>query len=54
LPVAVDDDDFDDDVVLDDEVEIHGSLVERPDAAVGSRVDAVEDVGRRGARRGRR
>ena len=46
LPVAVDDDDFDDDVVLDDDAEIHGSLVERPDAAAASAlvVDAVEEV----------
>ncbi|EIC08728.1 ATPase [Microbacterium laevaniformans OR221] len=46
LPVAVDDDDFDDDVVLDDDAEIHGSLVERPDAAAASAlvVDAVEHV----------
>lgn len=42
LPVAVDDD-FDDDVVLDDEVEIHASLVERPDAAAASSL-VVEDV----------
>lgn len=42
LPVAVDDDDFDDDVVLDDEVEIHEGVVEEVDAVAASVV--AEDV----------
>ncbi|WP_295778838.1 MinD/ParA family protein [uncultured Microbacterium sp.] len=42
LPVAVDDDDFDDDVVLDDEVEIHEGVVEEVDAVAASAV--AEDV----------
>nr|WP_197053035.1 MinD/ParA family protein [Microbacterium hominis] len=42
LPVAVDDDDFDDDVVLDDEVEIHEGVVEEVDAVAAS--EAAEDV----------
>lgn len=42
LPVAVDDDDFDDDVVLDDEVEIHEGVVEEVDTVAASAV--AEDV----------
>ncbi|WP_294982421.1 MinD/ParA family protein, partial [uncultured Microbacterium sp.] len=45
LPVAVDDDDFDDDVVLDDEVEIHEGVVEEVDAVAASAVaEDVEEV----------
>ena len=45
LPVAVDDDDFDDDVVLDDEVEIHEGVVEEVDTVAASAVaEDVEEV----------
>ncbi|WP_204359866.1 MinD/ParA family protein [Microbacterium sp. PM5] len=45
LPVAVDDDDFDDDVVLDDEVEIHEGVVEEVDAVAASAVaEEVEEA----------
>ncbi|WP_208657002.1 MinD/ParA family ATP-binding protein [Microbacterium laevaniformans] len=45
LPVAVDDDDFDDDVVLDDEVEIHEGVVEEVDTVAASAVaEEVEEA----------